>query len=65
MPIDVELSRVIAAMGDRADAYALAGHRNVEAAFQQCRLVLLEAAFEDGIELDGDQLGFAFGVVDV
>jgi len=52
-------------MGDHADAYAKAGHPNVEAAFLACRLMLIEAAFEDGVELDADQLGLSFGVMDV
>lgn len=65
MSCDLELSRCIAAMGDRADVYAKAGHANLEGAFLACRLMLIEAAFEDGVELGADQLGFTFGVVDV
>jgi hypothetical protein len=63
MSVDTELSGTIAAMQSRAEASALQGHRSLEAAFMQCAMVLLDAAYEDGVELDTDALGAAFGVV--
>jgi hypothetical protein len=62
MSVDTELSGTIAAMQSRADASALLGRRCLEAAFMQCAMVLLDAAIEDGVELDTDALGTAFGV---
>jgi hypothetical protein len=62
---DVELSGVIGAMREHADAQARMGRPNLEVAFEQCRLILVEAACEDRVDLDHDQLGFDFGALDV
>ncbi|MBT2117204.1 hypothetical protein KK141_09255 [Dyella sp. LX-66] len=60
-----QLSGLIVELSDWADEWAALGKRNVEGAMHASRLMLIEAAFEDGIELNADQLGFDFGVVDV
>lgn len=62
MAADVELSGEIAALHSRADAASLLGHPNLAAAYSASAMMLLDAAVEDGIELDTDLLGDAFGV---
>lgn len=62
MSADVEVSQQIAAMKSRAEAAAHLGHRHLEAAYMSSAMMLLDAAVEDGIELDTDALGDAFGV---
>jgi hypothetical protein len=64
MAADATLTELAAVLGDLAEAQAIAGHHNVEAALYQSRLLLVEACIDDGVELDGAQLGFTFGVVD-
>lgn len=64
MVADVALSELGGVMGDLADVHGLAGHRSVEAALQQCRLILVEACVDDGVELDQQRFGVEFGVVD-
>lgn len=62
MAADMELSGRIAAMREHGETAGHAGLVNLEAAYATCAMVLLDAAIEDGIELDLDALGDAFGV---
>ncbi|WP_424680884.1 hypothetical protein [Frateuria sp. YIM B11624] len=61
---DSALSELGGLLGDLADVHACAGHPNIEAALLQCRLILIEACVDDGVELDFSQLGVEFGVID-
>ncbi|WP_199099478.1 hypothetical protein [Dyella sp. ASV21] len=62
MAADIELSGRIAAMRSHSEAAGLLGQVSLEAAYATCAIVLLDAAVEDGVELDLDTLGDAFGV---
>lgn len=62
MPADIELSGRIAAMRVHGDAAGLLGLVNLEAAYATCAMVLLDAAVDDGIELDLELLEGSFGV---
>lgn len=66
MPVacDQPLSELGACLGDLAEVHGIAGHRNVEAALLQFRLILIEACVDDGVELDQQRFGVLFGVID-
>jgi hypothetical protein len=62
MAADMDVSEQIAAMKSRSEAAALQGRGHMESAYMSCAVMLLDAAIEDGIELDTDTLGDVFGV---
>ncbi len=62
MAVDMELSARIAAMREHGDAAHARGLVNMEAAYSACAMMLLDAAIEDGVELDLESLGDVFGV---
>ena len=64
MAVDLVLSELAGCMGAAADRHGLAGNRNIEAALQQCRLILVEACVDDGVDLDQAVAGIAYGVID-
>lgn len=64
MPLDLVLSELLGCMGEAAEAQGVAGRGNVEAALQQSRLLLIEACFDDGVQLDPAVVGGDFGVID-
>jgi hypothetical protein len=47
-----------------ADAAELAGHHQLSAAYQMALCLFLEAAAEDGVEVDPAEVGIMFGFVD-
>ncbi|AHX16272.1 hypothetical protein CH75_09180 [Dyella jiangningensis] len=59
---DRDVSEHIAAMKSRADSAALMGRDHLAGAYSACAVMLLDAALEDGVELDTELLGDAFGV---
>lgn len=62
MAVDMELTRLVGALHDRAEAMAVADRPNLEAALNASVLMVLEASVEDGVQVDTDQLSFVFGV---
>lgn len=64
MPVDPILSELAGCMGAAAESNGLAGRHNIEAALYQCRLILVEACVDDGVDLDQAVAGIAYGVID-
>ena len=64
MAVDLILSELAGCMGACAESSGLAGRSSIEAALYQCRLILVEACVDDGVELDQSVAGIAYGVID-
>ncbi|AHX16281.1 hypothetical protein CH75_09595 [Dyella jiangningensis] len=62
MAADLDLTARINAMRVLGEQAGQAGFVSLEAAYATCAMVLLDAAVDDGVELDLDMLGDGFGV---
>lgn len=60
---DQALTELASVLGDMAEAQAHVGRSNVEAALYQARILLIGAAFDDGVSLDLESIGLDAGIV--